>query len=152
MTTVLERSALDLIEDALVEIDAEFAAIFGLNPTVWSEDARRLYFEVLAEARMGRPYSQRLRRSSSASRRHHRRYLAYRVDQLVPGAVSILLTWASSGQPLAVVRDATGDQIRLPRGASRVLAARLQAAFTADWSVPQTWRADTNSLTAWGSR
>jgi hypothetical protein len=94
-------------------------------------------------------------RSASASRtRRHVTQLPYRLHQILPDAATILLTpiWSDAKGPMervfvVLARDYSGEQISLPRGASRNIAALIQGAYPrADWDRTQTWRADTNEL------
>ena len=98
----------------------------------------------------------RPRKASAGTRRHHRKYVAYRIRQVVPGAHTVLLLPIEADgygpherEFTACVRDRAGIQLKLRDGDSRRLAALLQGAFTADWTRAQTWRADTNSLREW---
>jgi hypothetical protein len=151
MTTVLEPRLLDQIEDQLIALEGDYLRHYGADMGAWPAEVWHLLRAARRDAcQPNLPlYS---RRSSAHTRRHHLARLPFRIDQIAPGAVSILLAHQPDGTPQALVRDAAGNRIDLPRGASRHLAERLRAAFSADWSVPQTWRADTNTLTAWGSR
>lgn len=96
----------------------------------------------------------RPRKGSAARRRRHLAQLAYRIHQVAPAAHTVLLTPVSTtehGDPevvfMALVRDVHGTALKIRSGGSRQLAALVQGAFpSADWSCPQTWRADTNSL------
>lgn len=90
------------------------------------------------------------RRSSAGTRRHHRKYLPYRLSRIAPGAVRILIAPlpGDDGQQTFVVLAwrADGSRIRPPAGSSSRIAGLLQGAFPADWTVPQTWTAATNGL------
>ena len=102
----------------------------------------------------------RPRKASASRRRRHHTQLPYRLHRIVPDAATILLTpvWSDAKGPMErvfviVCRDTDGQQIRLPRGASRDIAALIQGAFpSADWDRTQTWRADNNELTTWRQR
>ncbi|MGW1160427.1 hypothetical protein ACWD48_19845 [Streptomyces sp. NPDC002519] len=102
----------------------------------------------------------RPRKASASRRRRHLTQLPYRLHQIVPGAATILLNpvWSDAKGPtertfVALCRDADGQQLQLPRGASRTIAALIQGAYpTANWDHTQTWRADTNQLTTWRQR
>lgn len=96
------------------------------------------------------------RKTSAHKRRQCRTRLPYELHQIVPGAVSVLATAVhSSLSPapeqmfITVVYDADGGRI-WPSTAGRTrIVQLLQGAFPqADWSVSQSWRADTNRLTA----
>ena len=85
----------------------------------------------------------RPRKASAGTRRHHLKYLAFRIRQVVPGAHTLILLpvdvfGAGEQEFAAVVRDRAGVQLKLAEGA-----------FTADWTRAQTWRADTNQLHVW---
>jgi hypothetical protein len=95
----------------------------------------------------------RPRKASAGRRRRHLTQLAYRIHQIVPAAHTVLLmpTVTTDRYPevvfTALVRDESGEALKLRCGDSRQLAALVQGAFpTADWSRPQTWRADINGL------
>ncbi|WP_331445812.1 hypothetical protein [Streptomyces xanthochromogenes] len=93
-------------------------------------------------------------KSSAGRRRRHVKQLGYRIHQIAPTAYTVLLNpiWTDAhGAPevvfMATVRDGSGRALKLRSGDSRQLAALVQGAFpTADWSRPQTWRADINGL------
>lgn len=96
----------------------------------------------------------RPRRSSAGRRRRNVKRLPYRLGLIAPGARTVLVTpvWSDAGvRPqqvfMALVFDGMGRRVKPPSGATPRIAALLQGAFTADWSLPQTWRADTNELT-----
>ncbi|MEC4016012.1 hypothetical protein [Streptomyces sp. H27-D2] len=93
----------------------------------------------------------RPRRASAGRRHRHHKQLPYRIGEVVPGAVSVLLVPIATGGPelefVAVVYGRDGARLPLADGASLALASLLQGAFTAPWSESQTWRADTNRLT-----
>ena len=96
----------------------------------------------------------RPRRSSASRRRRHHTQLPYRLHQVAPGAVTILVTpilTDSRGSTertfLARALDAHGRIIKFPAGGSRRIAALLQGTYPgADWNRPQTWTADTNQI------
>lgn len=95
------------------------------------------------------------RRASASRRRRHHTRLPYRLHQIAPGAVTILVTpiWsdargATERTYLARALDAEGRVLKFPAGGSRRIAALLQGAYpAADWNRPQTWTAETNTLT-----
>jgi hypothetical protein len=97
----------------------------------------------------------RPRKASAGRRRRHHTQLPYRLDQIAPGAATILITpvWTDARGPmertfLARALDTTGQKIRFPAGGSRQIASLMQGAFpAADWDRVQTWHADTNTLT-----
>lgn len=151
MTTVLESRLLDLVEDRLIEVEADFQRFYGADLAAWPAEVWYLLRTARREVcQPGLPLHSR--RSSAHTRRHHLARLPYRIDQIAPGAASVLLVRRLDGTPQALVRDEAGARIDLPQGASRHLAERLRAAFTATWAVPQTWHAATNTLTEWGTR
>ena len=102
----------------------------------------------------------RPRKASAARRRRHLTQLPYRLDQIIPGVTKVLLTpvWSDAKGPterifVVLARDTDGEQIQLPRGASRDIAALIQGAYpAANWDQTQTWHADTNELTTWQQR
>lgn len=91
------------------------------------------------------------RKASAGTRRHHRKYLPFRLSQITTGAVRILVAplQGDDGQQTFVVLAwaADGSRIKPPAGSSSRIAALLQGGFVADWRVPQTWTADGNRLT-----
>lgn len=97
----------------------------------------------------------RPRKASAGRRRRHHTQLPYRLRQIAPGAATILLTpiWMdgtgrSVRHYLARALDRDGRIVRFHAGGSQRIAALLQGAFpAADWNRPQTWHAETNSLT-----
>jgi hypothetical protein len=96
------------------------------------------------------------RKASAATVRHRRNRLAFDLHRIVPGAVSVLATPVQldvAGTPdtvfNAVIYGPAGERIMPPTESTHRIVALLQAAFpSADWSVCQSWRADTNRLTA----
>lgn len=94
------------------------------------------------------------RRSSASRRRRHQTQLPYRLHQIAPGAVTILVTpiWSdtrgtSERTFLARALDVQGRIVKFPAGGSRRIASLLQGAHPgADWNRPQTWTAGTNRL------
>ncbi|MGW0312077.1 hypothetical protein [Streptomyces flavidovirens] len=91
------------------------------------------------------------RKASAGTRRHHHKYLPYRLAQITPGAVRILIAplQGDDEQQAFVVLAWRADEsrIRPPAGSSSRIAALLQGGFVADWTVPQTWTAAGNQLT-----
>lgn len=157
----LTREESEDLEGVLVALDGEYQKLYGPDIFTWPQDASRLYrstsvrvrehSRVLREHRPERPHYP----SKSRMHRHHRQ-LTYRVRQLAPGAVSVVLTpiWTGTTDDLhivftALVRDAAGLQVKLPRGGSQRLAELLQGAFKADWRRCQVWHADGNRLDRW---
>ncbi|MBD0743495.1 hypothetical protein [Streptomyces sp. CBMA152] len=163
-TPLIERPLPDLQVDAIAEVDAEYMREFGPQVSQWPRTVRGEYLEAVALSR--RPHvreSEMLtthpRRSSAASRRHHQKYLGFRLQRLVPGAATVLVVpmWADLEAPdaepvehvfLVLVRNARGERLKPPPGSTPQIVRLLQAAFVADWSVAQTWRAADGSLTA----
>lgn len=157
MATVTEpRSHADEVEQALIQLDRDFAAIYGPNMNAWSRGVRGELLEMQRARRTADREAHPLhpRKASAGRRRRHLKQLPYRVHAVAPGAVTVLITscWSdATGHThrvlLAQCLDADGQRIRLPRGGSQRLAALLQGAFPgADWDRPQSWRADTNQL------
>ena len=158
-TATPPRAHGDTVEDLLIAIDQDFAAIYGPDMTVWPKGVRG---ELLERQRARRTADREAspvhpRRASAGRRRRHLRQLAYRVHAIVPGAVTVLLNpyWSDSHGPservyVVTARDAAGNRIKLPAGGSRRLASLMQGAYpAADWNTTQTWRAATNTLTSW---
>lgn len=98
----------------------------------------------------------RPRRASAHKRRQRRARLAYDLHRIVPGAVSVLAIPIQLGTPgrletvfNAVIYGPAGERIMPPAESTPRIVTLLQGAFpAADWSVCQSWRADTNALTA----
>lgn len=146
-----------LVDDELLTLDRDYLTVYGSHIDHWSSGVRGEYLALSDAASKRTMYREHLpqhpRRSSAGTRRHHRKYLPYRVSLLVPGAAMILLTpvWTDAHGDMeiafmALVRDRNGRPMKLPSGGSQRLAALLQGAFTANWARCQTWRADRNSL------
>jgi hypothetical protein len=97
----------------------------------------------------------RPRKASAARRRRHQHQLPYRLHEIAPGAVTILVTpiWTdATGDTertyLARALNSEGRIVKFQAGGSARIAALLQGAYPqADWNRPQTWHADTNTLT-----
>ena len=96
----------------------------------------------------------RPRRSSAGRRRRNHTQLPYRLQQIVPGADTILVTpmWAEPDTGadrvfMVLVWDRAGARIALPPGATVQITAWLQGAFAARWEQAQTWHAAGNTLT-----
>lgn len=97
----------------------------------------------------------RPRKASAARRRRHQARLHHRLQQIVPGAATILITplWTDgTGQNerhyLARALTPDGQVIKFRAGGSRQITALLQGAFpAANWDHPQTWTAATRTLT-----
>lgn len=102
----------------------------------------------------------RPRKASAARRRRNIHRLPAAIHQIVPGAATVLFTpvWTDLHGPAECVYVATawddrGQQLRIPPGGSRRLAALIQGAYPiADWDQPQTWHDDTNRLAAYSAR
>jgi hypothetical protein len=98
----------------------------------------------------------RPRKASASRRRRHIQQLPYRLHQIAPGAATILVTpiWTDgSGNSvrhyLARALNAQGQVLKFAAGGSQRIAVLLQGAYpAADWNRPQTWHAETNTLTA----
>lgn len=146
-----------LVDDVLVTLDRDYLTVYGSDLSTWSRGVRGEYLDLSAASSKRRMYREHLpqhpRKSSAGTRRHHRKYLPWRISQLVPGAAMVLLTpvWTDTSGDMelvfiAHVRDRAGQSMKLPAGGSQRLAALMQGAFTADWSRCQTWRADRNAL------
>lgn len=160
-TDARPSSHADEVEQALIELDANYCAVYGPDLTTWSRGVRGEFFEQLRSRRTMDREAHPLhpRRASAARRRRHCKQLAFRVHRIAPGADTVLLTpvWTDLHGPkervFVVTARAAGSKqhLQLPRGGSRQLTALMQGVFpTADWNQPQTWHADTNRLTTWG--
>ncbi|MEU9470495.1 hypothetical protein AB0D78_28525 [Streptomyces avermitilis] len=162
MSTTLEPRHADDVEDALIQLDADYSTIYGPDLAVWSRGVRGEYLEQLRARRTMNRETHPLhpRKASAGRRRRHRAQLAYRIHRIAPGAATVLLNpyWVDGQGPfervyIATARTTDGDRISLPRGGSRRLATLTQGAFpAADWNQPQTWHADGNQLTTWQGR
>lgn len=84
--------------------------------------------------------------SSAATVRHHRKYLPWRLREVVPGAHIVRATPVCTGEGWAFVVLALDEQrqaIRLPRGGHARISGLLRGAFPgARWDRTQTWHAD----------
>jgi hypothetical protein len=97
----------------------------------------------------------RPRKASASRRRRHQSQLAHRIRRIAPGAATILITplWTDTtgvGERHFVARALTADgtALKFQAGGSRQITALLQGAWPgANWDHPQSWRADTNTLT-----
>ena len=97
----------------------------------------------------------RPRKASASRRRRHQARLVHRIHQIAPGAATILVTplWtdaSGTGERHFLARALTVDGriLKFQQGGSRQITALLQGAYPgANWDRPQTWRADTNTLT-----
>lgn len=162
MATVIEPRRADEVEHALVQLDADFAAVYGPDMGCWSRGVRGEFLETQRARRTVDRETHPLhpRKASASRRRRHRAQLTYRIHTILPGAVTVLLTpvWTDTHGPfervfVVTARDAEGAQLKLPRGGSRRLAALMQGAFpAANWDQPHTWRADTKQLHGWQQR
>jgi hypothetical protein len=150
-----------LVEDELLALDRDYLRVYGSHISEWSRGVRGEYLALSDAAAKRTMYREHLpqhpRRSSAGTRRHHLKYLPWRISRLVPGAATVLLTpvWTDLNSNdtgrldisfMALVRDRTGLPMKLPAGGSQRLAALMQGAFDADWGKSQTWRADRNTL------
>lgn len=162
MATALEPRRADEVEQDLIRLDRDFAAVYGPDMGSWSRGVRGEYLEMLRSHRTADRETHPLhpRKASASRRRRHCKQLPWRIHEIAPAAVTVLLTpvWTDANGPLERVfvvtaRDANGQHLKLPRGGSRRLASLMQAAFpAADWNQPNTWRADSNQLTSWTAR
>jgi hypothetical protein len=97
----------------------------------------------------------RPRKASAARRRRHQTQLQHRLNRIVPGAATILITplWTDgSGQGVRhfLARALTGDgtALKFEAGGSRQITALMQGAYpSANWDHPQTWDAASGRLT-----
>jgi len=163
MATVLEPHThaddVGAVEAALIALDADFAAVYGPDMGHWSRGVLGEFLEIQRSRRTADQTARpsRPRKASAARRRRHRNQLGYRVHEIAPGAVTVLVTpvWTDRNGPfearfVVTARTSDGQHLKLPRGGSRRLVALLQGVFpAADWHQPQTWHADSSQLTAW---
>ena len=163
MATVAERPpTVDDVEETLIQLDRDYCTVYGPNLADWSKGVRGEFLEQLRTRRTMDRETHPLhpRRSSAGRRRRHRTQLAWRIHQIAPDAVTVLLTpvWTDAHGPMERVfvvtaRATDGRHLKLPRGGSRQIAALVQGAYpAADWNQPQTWHADGNQLTTWQQR
>lgn len=157
MATVAERPVADDVEAVLIELDRDFAAVYGPDMGSWSRGVRGELLEMQRARRTAdrETHPVRPRRASASRRRRHSKQLAYRIGRIAPGAVTVLVTplWTDStgsGVRHVVARALTaeGRVLKFQAGGSRQITALLQGAYPgANWDHPQTWRADSNTLT-----
>jgi hypothetical protein len=94
------------------------------------------------------------RKASASRRRRHQARLQHRLNEIVPGAATILITplWTDAtgkGVRHFLARALTGDGqvLRFQAGGSRQITELLQGAYpVANWDHPQTWTAATGRL------
>lgn len=151
----------DRTEIALADLDTDYRRLYGADLARWSRGVRGEYLDLLAGCTKRAKFSEHLpvrpRKASASRRRRHLTQLAWRVRQIAPGAETVFLTrtWTDATGVadctyVANVRDGRGNQLRLPAGGSRRIAALMQGAHPdADWGRAQTWRASTGRLTVW---
>jgi hypothetical protein len=97
----------------------------------------------------------RPRKASAARRRRHQSQLAHRIRQVAPDAATVLITplWTDTsgvGERHFLARALTADGriVKFEQGGSRQITSLLQGAYPGvNWDHPQSWRADTNTLT-----
>lgn len=158
-TAVAPRLRADDVEATLIQLDRDFATIYGPNMGHWSSGVRGEFIEMQRTRRTADREMHPLhpRRASAGRRRRHARQLAWRIHQVAPDAATVLLNpyWSDSHGPaervyVVTARDANGNRIKLPRGGSRRIASLMQGAFpAANWDTVQTWNAERNLLSAW---
>lgn len=151
----------DRTEIALADVDSDYQRINGSDMTRWSRGVRGEYLDLLAGCTKRAAFSEHLpmrpRKASAGRRRRHLAQLTWRIQQIAPGAVTVLLTpvWTdTTGEMLRVyvvtARTRDGVRLKLPQGGSRRIAALIQGAHPeAAWDQAQTWRAATGRLTVW---
>lgn len=162
MATALEPRHADDVEQALIQLDRDFAAVYGPDMGTWSKGVRGELLEMQRARRTVDREAHPLhpKKASAARRRRHGKQLAWRVREIAPGAVTVLLTpvWTDAHGPMERVfvvtaRNADGQHLKLPRGGSRRLASLMQGTYpAADWNQTQSWRADGNQLVSWTAR
>lgn len=97
----------------------------------------------------------RPRKASASRRRRHQTQLAHRINQIAPGAVTVLVTplWTDPtgvAERHFVARALTDDGrfLKFEAGGSRQITSLLQGAYPqANWDHPQTYTTATNTLT-----
>lgn len=156
-TAVQSRSHGDTVEDALIALDRCFTAIYGPDMAAWSKGVRGELIEMQRARRAAdcEVNPVRPRKASAGRRRRHMRQLPWRLRQIAPGAVTILLTpiWTdgsgdSTRHYLARALDTDGRIIKFAAGGSARIASLLQAVYPgANWDHPLTWTAADNTLT-----
>lgn len=158
MSTVIDlRPLADDVEESLILLDRDFAAVYGPDMGVWAKGVRGELLEMQRARRTADLEAHPLhpRRASASRRRRHLKQLAWRIRAIAPGAVTVLVTplWTDTtgaGVRHVVARALTADGrvVKFPAGGSRQITALLQGAYpAANWDHPQSWRAATNSLT-----
>lgn len=158
MATVIEPARLaDEVEQALIQLDSDFATIYGPDMDTWSRGVRGELLEMQKARRTADRESHPLhpRRASAGRRRRNVKQLAWRIRQIAPGAVTVLVTplWTDAAGPgtrhvVARALTADGRPLKFQAGGSRQITALLQGAYPgANWGHPQTWTAVGNTLT-----
>lgn len=89
-----------------------------------------------------------VRRSSGASRRHHRTYLPWKLEALAPGVTTIVVAPDPAGDTVhkLTVHAVDGPMAVSVEDSAHILNL-LQLAFAADWTHAQTWHRNDNTLT-----
>lgn len=156
-TATQPRPRADDVEEALILLDRSFAAVYGPDMNTWSKGVRGELLEMQRARRTVEQETQQVRpRRASASRRRRRhQQLAWRLHQVAPDAVTILVTpiWMDGcgkgvRHYLARAFDSDGQIIKFAAGGSQRIASLLQAVYPgANWDQPQSWNAATNTLT-----
>jgi hypothetical protein len=157
MATALAPQAADEVEGDLIKLDAAYSTIYGPDLTSWSRGVRGEFFELQRSRRtMDREvHPLHPRKASASRRRRHCKQLPWRVREIAPGAITVLVTplWTDTtgtGVRHVVARALTADGqiVKFPAGGSRQITALLQGAYpAANWDHPQTWSAARNTLT-----
>jgi hypothetical protein len=157
MATVIEPRREDDVEQALVQLDRDFAAVYGPDMATWARGVRGELLEMQRARRATDREVQPLhpRKASAGRRRRHARQLPWRLHQIAPGAATILVTpiWmdgsgSSVRHYLARALDGNGQILKFAAGGSQRIACLLQAVYPgANWDHPQTWTAASNTLT-----
>lgn len=89
-----------------------------------------------------------VRRSSGATRRHHRTYLPWKLESLAPGVASIVVAPDPAGDTVhKVAVYGTDGTLTVSVEDSAHILNLLQLAFSADWTHTQTWQRCDNALT-----
>jgi hypothetical protein len=156
-TVTAPRRPEDDVEEVLIRLDRDYAAIHGPDMTVWPSGVRGELLEMQRARRTADDEQLPVhpRKASASRRRRHLRQLPWRLHQIAPDAVTILVTpiWMDgTGRGvrhyLARALDADGRIIKFAAGGSQRIASLLQSVYPqVNWDQPLTWRAADNTLT-----
>lgn len=158
MATIAEpRQLADEVEQSLIQLDVDFAAVYGPDMAVWAKGVRGELLEMQRARRTAdrETHPVHPRKASAGRRRRHARQLPWRLQQIAPGAATILVTaiWMDGTghgvrHYLARALAADGRIIKFAPGGSQRIASLLQGAYPgANWDHAQTWTVASNTLT-----